>query len=100
MRLSRRVSSFPAWRPIRNGEEVNAISRRTPFGSITTSRGARGMGLGSCRNAQARRDCAEAHSETGDMVGNLASEVNTPKNLESCSKAAQEKQISEFPTCP
>ena len=44
MRLSRRVSSLPACRPMRKGEAFRGTSRRTPLGSITTMRGERGMG--------------------------------------------------------
>src|ERR1700751_4715090 len=77
MRLSRRVSSLPAWRPMRNGDAFRGTSRRTPLGSITTMRGERGMGL---ERAPPKQD---AESPPGAiqhvMVGKLTSEVKRPQ---------------------
>jgi hypothetical protein len=83
MRLSRNVSSLPAWRPMRNGVLLMETSRRTPFGSITTSLGARGIGysfLSRDSKAQSRPGAAPLAPH---MVGKLAPEVNSGSALPS-----------------
>jgi hypothetical protein len=74
---------LPACRPMRNGVLLMETSRRTPFGSITTSLGARGIGysfLSRDSKAQSRPGAAPLAPH---MVGKLAPEVNSSSALPS-----------------